>query len=594
MHLPVLLDVGHSIDDHFAVAAAASSPELRLLGVTTVQDGSGSAARIVRSLLDAYGRNEVPVSAGNGALHEPQYVDAGLRALEQAGLLSRRPVETAATHLMARLLTEHRDVTVIAVGPMTNLADLLARAPHLTASIREVLFVGGWPTQAIPDYNVRLDPEAAAAVLRHDIRLTTIGYEVTRGLRVLPAHFARLASSAAPGPRILAALLATWCRLKDAVTPPMSDPVVIAWLCNHVSATIEATAVAVRTSPGPGRGALYQDAETGRPIRMFTRIDASEYMDFLMEKVAPEPAVPEGLTTAERLAGCDYQLTTAYQLDHFPGWSVQGARHSCHIVALVLAGQGEAGLRGEVFSLSAGSVLYVGPGEPRSIRSEAGMSALWFYFDAFEGGTGQDRVPVSELPWPAVFSCLPDTETLAEIGRRVMKYWQYARPEGPLLCSAGLVELITHLHRYTQPALTAAAHGPAQQAALHAKRWIEARVTESITLDEIAKHVALDKYHLLRVFKEQFGVPPLQYQKQLRMDQARKLLQADLLSVAEVARSVGYGSVHAFSRAFKRYYGMPPSRVRRGGVLYQPEDTPAEGRDVHHDRVNSRVNVTQR
>ena len=120
MHLPVLLDVGHSIDDHFAVAAAASSPELRLLGVTTVQDGSGSAARIVRSLLDAYGRNEVPVSAGNGALHEPQYVDAGLRALEQADLLSRRPVETAATHLMARLLTEHRDVTVIGHVPSSG------------------------------------------------------------------------------------------------------------------------------------------------------------------------------------------------------------------------------------------------------------------------------------------------------------------------------------------------------------------------------------------------------------------------------------------------------------------------------------------
>lgn len=564
MHLPVLLDVGHSIDDYFAIAAAASSPELTLLGVTTVHDADARAARIMRSLLDAYGRTDVPVVAGAGTHHEPEYITAALRALEKEGHLSHRPVESGAADRMERLLGQHRDVTVIATGPLTNLADLFDLAPHLSTRIRELLFVGGWATQALPDYNVRLDPEGAARVLRHDVPLTTIGYEVTRGLRIFPTHLERLSKSTEPGPQMLGILLRNWCQLKSATTPPMADPAAIAYVCNQLPATIETTHVAVRTAPGLGRGALYQDTEGGRPIRMFTRIDASGYMDFLMERVAPEPPAPTDLSTAEHLAGCDLQLSTAYQLDHFPGWSVHDARHSSHIVALILVGEAEAHLHGERFSLKAGSVLYVQPGQSRSIKSEDGMSALWFYFDVLEGGAGTNQVPVPALPWPTAFSCLPDIDTLAEIGRRVVKYWQYARPEGPLLCSAALVELITHLHPYTQSPLAAKAQSPSQQAALHAKRWIEARVTEKLSLDGIAKHVALDKYHLLRVFKEQFGVPPLQYQRQLRMEQALKLLQADLLSVAEVAASVGYNSVHAFSRAFKRHYGLSPSQAQKG------------------------------
>lgn len=129
------------------------------------------------------------------------------------------------------------------------------------------------------------------------------------------------------------------------------------------------------------------------------------------------------------------------------------------------------------------------------------------------------------------------------------------------MCNAALIELIARLHTCTQEPLVGQRR-PSHQAALRAKQWIETRVNESITLEELARHAAMDKFHLLRVFKDAFGMPPLQYQRQLRMHQATRLIMHSELSIFEIAASVGYASVTAFTRAFKRQYRVPPSGVR--------------------------------
>src|SRR5690606_8164804 len=158
--------------------------------------------------------------------------------------------------------------------------------------------------------------------------------------------------------------------------------------------------------------------------------------------------------------------------------------------------------------------------------------------------------PVPAVPWPNRFS--PGRERVwTAMGERILRHWSHPLPEGALLCKAALLELLASLcaksHEEGVDKVNAA-----REAAIQAKRWIESELSANITLDEIASHVSLSKYYLLRVFREAFGMPPLQYQLQLRIQQAKRLLNSESLAIADIAAQVGYASSTAFTRAFKR------------------------------------------
>jgi AraC family transcriptional regulator len=95
-----------------------------------------------------------------------------------------------------------------------------------------------------------------------------------------------------------------------------------------------------------------------------------------------------------------------------------------------------------------------------------------------------------------------------------------------------------------------------------ARSFIHARAGRSVTLGEIASHAALSRFHLTRSFTEAFGLPPLAYHRRLRLDAAARLLKADAASATAIAEQLGYGSLSAFTRAFRHNFGVPPSRAR--------------------------------
>jgi AraC-like DNA-binding protein len=82
------------------------------------------------------------------------------------------------------------------------------------------------------------------------------------------------------------------------------------------------------------------------------------------------------------------------------------------------------------------------------------------------------------------------------------------------------------------------------------------------TLAELARHVGMSRSSLADCFRTTVGTPPGEYVTAVRMQRARAMLHGRDASVAEVAASVGYASEAAFSRAFKRTTGVPPSRIR--------------------------------
>jgi AraC-like DNA-binding protein len=90
--------------------------------------------------------------------------------------------------------------------------------------------------------------------------------------------------------------------------------------------------------------------------------------------------------------------------------------------------------------------------------------------------------------------------------------------------------------------------------------WLDARYAEPFSAELLAAHVHLSVSALYARFKERVGVTPLQYQKRLRLDAARRLLFVGEVDVSAVAYRVGYASVAHFSRDYRRAFATSPSR----------------------------------
>ena len=95
-----------------------------------------------------------------------------------------------------------------------------------------------------------------------------------------------------------------------------------------------------------------------------------------------------------------------------------------------------------------------------------------------------------------------------------------------------------------------------------ARAFIHDRRDCPLTLDAIAAEAALSRFHLSRSFAEVHGLPPLAYHRRLRLEGAARLLKEGAASPTELSERLGYGSLSAFTRAFRQAYGMPPSRAQ--------------------------------
>jgi AraC family transcriptional regulator len=93
--------------------------------------------------------------------------------------------------------------------------------------------------------------------------------------------------------------------------------------------------------------------------------------------------------------------------------------------------------------------------------------------------------------------------------------------------------------------------------------YIEANLHQDISLAELAAIARLSPYHFCRAFKETIGEPPHRYQMSRRIERAKTLLTKPVLSVSDVAATVGYGSLSRFSALFRQVTGYSPRDYRR-------------------------------
>ncbi|MDH4116515.1 MAG: nucleoside hydrolase [Acidimicrobiia bacterium] len=192
MPTPIILDCDPGHDDAIAILLALASPELDLVGITTVAGNTTVDKTTVNALrvLAVAGRPDVPVAAGADrplvrGLHVAEHIHgvSGLDGPEVPEAASE-PVPGHAVEAMAGwLAAAARPVTLVPTGPLTNIALLLERHPQVRPSIERIVLMGGsiglGNVTPSAEFNIWVDPDAAAAVFGSGLDVTMVGLDVT-------------------------------------------------------------------------------------------------------------------------------------------------------------------------------------------------------------------------------------------------------------------------------------------------------------------------------------------------------------------------------------------------------------------------------
>ena len=307
MSVPILLDCDPGHDDAVAILLACGSPAIELRAVTTTF-GNTDVAHTTRNalqVLDLAGASDVPVAAGaagplSGAAVFGHDIH-GASGLGGAALPppSREPDPREAVALMAdTIATSERPLTIVATGPITNVARLLRERAELRPRIAEIVFMGGSTVRGnrmpYAEFNAFSDPEALDVCLRSGVPIRMVGLNLTHQALATPAIVERIA--AVPG--VLGQVTSAWMgfygasyqRVCSFDAPPVHDPCTIAALAAPSLIGWQEAYVAVELDGRWTRGATVVDLDNrlgeAPNCRVAMTLDVAGYWDLVLDALA--------------------------------------------------------------------------------------------------------------------------------------------------------------------------------------------------------------------------------------------------------------------------------------------------------------------
>jgi pyrimidine-specific ribonucleoside hydrolase len=276
---PVLIDTDAGSDDFMAVALLLSDPTVPIDAITVVNGMAhvDAGARNMGRLLDLAGRSRVPVFAGRSApLRGTAEFPAEWRKISDdlPGVAlppASRPAEKkrAADYLVERLRNARAPVRILALGPLTNLGEALARDHSIAANIREIVIMGGavrvpgnlqdggvfHTNNSTAEWNIFIDPMAARIVFRSGVPIRLIGLDATNKVPIGPEFLREFQAKAhSPLGRVVAGVLKADQETIDAGIFYAWDPLAAAALLKPAIVKTAPLRIEVRQdSPEEGR-----------------------------------------------------------------------------------------------------------------------------------------------------------------------------------------------------------------------------------------------------------------------------------------------------------------------------------------------------
>jgi purine nucleosidase len=309
MATPIIIDCDPGQDDALAILLALASPEdLEVLAVTAV---AGNVPLVLteknaRKIVELAGRGDVPVFAGCGRPLVRPPVTAehvhGRTGLDGADL-PEPAIPLAPGHAVDAIIDLVRGrpagtVTICPVGPLTNVAAALTKAPDIARRIRQIVLMGGaigeGNTTPSAEFNVYVDPHAARIVFEAGIPIVMHGLDVTHQALVTPDRLAAIRSLDTPVSRAVAGLLEFY-NIFDQTRrgrpgAPLHDPCAIAWLLRPDLFSARDCHVAIETEGELtlGRTVVDWSGRHGRQpnASVVHAVDADGFFALLIERLA--------------------------------------------------------------------------------------------------------------------------------------------------------------------------------------------------------------------------------------------------------------------------------------------------------------------
>jgi pyrimidine-specific ribonucleoside hydrolase len=302
---PILIDCDPGHDDAIALLLALASPEVDLVGVTTVsgnQTLDKTTANALR-VLEFVGRGDIPVAAGAdrplvreqraaGHVHGESGLDGPELPAPRGVAIPQRAVDFLAQEIRAR----DGAITLVPTGPLTNVALLLELAPD--ARPERIVLMGGAVGEGnitpAAEFNIWCDPEAAQRVFESGIDVTMIGLDVTHQALITKAHADELRAAGRVG-KLVAELIDFYSRFHslrypDLAGSPMHDPVAVAHVIWPELVATKPAVISVDCDWEEGRGRTNVDWR-GREERepnatVGLGIDADAFARLLIERIS--------------------------------------------------------------------------------------------------------------------------------------------------------------------------------------------------------------------------------------------------------------------------------------------------------------------
>lgn len=303
---------GADPEDGMAILYALNTPGVTLDGVTLVQ-GNVAVSQSwpnANRLLDLTGRRDVPVHAGAiepGRPDKRPFQAAWLKqreAMASGGVTSGPPSDTATRFLLETVLGAPGEITLVAIGPLTNVAAAIEADPAFAAALAGLVVMGGTvevPGNITPaaEFNIWMDPEAAATVFDSGASITMVGLDVCHRTHFDRSDASTLRVSGSPLADFVADAAESWIDVRESILGGddalhLYDTLAVASAIEPDLLTTRPALVEVETSTGPAQGMTVthlNDAMrrllTGRDhnARVATGIDVERFAALFTERV---------------------------------------------------------------------------------------------------------------------------------------------------------------------------------------------------------------------------------------------------------------------------------------------------------------------
>jgi len=288
-------DIGDDIDDAIAILLAIYSNKLDILGVTTVYRDTHKRAQIAKGLVQSVGIN-IPVYKGesisnnekvtyalfekfdtNGEVMMPYYLPSVISECYEQDM-------DAIQYMNQEILKYPNEVSILALGPLTNLAKFKELYPESFNLIKEIIFMGGQTRTTFKEWNIRCDIDAAVSVFGSTVPMRVVGLDITSTSKLTEnqLEIMKRLKNSKQGSIFHQMLMAYLDYFDGTRMPTMHDPLTIGCFIDGFC-TFEKKPVLV-VSEGSDRGrTIIEEEKSINHIELAVDVDIDGFMNYLIE-----------------------------------------------------------------------------------------------------------------------------------------------------------------------------------------------------------------------------------------------------------------------------------------------------------------------